>query len=581
MKDFLFYIKDEHELTRSDLKSNEQYLNGSDELKVYETKKYKFIHNINTKNGYFHYEDSSHYIYILGTPIYLGNQPKKYDKSYFCKMVLQGLLTNTKIDKILSGPFVVVWINKIKNEVHFITDIMSFIPIYSYKKNCMIVSSHLDTLQKRVKSLAVDPASFVDLLINRTVVYPYTIFRDVYQIQPATNVILFIEKKKTKKIPYWFPKEKEWYKNIKECKQDLKKIVVDKLKNVESTSDNNCVFLSAGEDSRVIISILDKTKLNKAVTFLEEKNLEHNISKDVVSKFNVNHEVIVRKKNHYIENMNEILELIGPQDEVVNAHSFYLDHIANLSSFDNVFGGLKSDTYCKGHSIPKKDSFLNRIFSFESADDNHDEMDSIMSYKKYFDFSVLSALKERYISHIDNVKTFRPKTFNEWYKIWPASMDHDMSNFSVNRRLFNSVEIFLSNDVVKWASKTPRKYRLNRKVFQKAFKPYLKSTKWIINPKGYLPYFSIIFNLPFRSIYKIKRRLLFFRKSEHQGPWPNWNEIVKGDTLLKLKSYVAKDCLHLENIINFDNLDEFLDKMTGYQKMMFYQLLYYFNKEEK
>lgn len=62
-------------------------------------------------------------------------------------------------------------------------------------------------------------------------------------------------------------------------------------------------------------------------------------------------------------------------------------------------------------------------------------------------------------------------------------------NIYVNRRLFRSYEPFLGNGVVRISSAVPVGWKLNRKLFNRAMRPFLKQSRFIVHGDGWFPYY--------------------------------------------------------------------------------------------
>src|SRR5699024_2128437 len=84
---------------------------------------------------------------------------------------------NMSWDKDLSGPFVILIINKKNSEIFCVTDLMSFIPVYSFKtKSEFMFSTHVDVLAKVSNQYDnVDEISEMDFILHGVVTFPYTI----------------------------------------------------------------------------------------------------------------------------------------------------------------------------------------------------------------------------------------------------------------------------------------------------------------------------------------------------------------------------------------------------------------------
>lgn len=147
------------------------------------------------------------------------------------------------------------------------------------------------------------------------------------------------------------------------------------------------------------------------------------------------------------------------------------------------------------------------------------------------DAKILSSIKLRQTQHFDFVKKIRPTTTNEWFVLYPASMRVAIPNYYSTRRLFKSYEPFLSHESVKIAASVPTLWKLNRRLFNRAMKPFLKPSKWVLHADGRLPYFGFITNMPLQFSIWFYRHLatrLGLIKG-NQGPWGDWGNVFSSE----------------------------------------------------
>lgn len=148
-----------------------------------------------------------------------------------------------------------------------------------------------------------------------------------------------------------------------------------------------------------------------------------------------------------------------------------------------------------------------------------------------FSCDLLENVAERQLRHLHRVAKFRHSTLAEWIKIWPISQDQEINNFNGHRRLFRNCEPFLSSDIVKLAASVPPEWKIGRRLFQRATKPLLRRSWFVPHAgEGHFPYFSGKPNIALRFFCTKYREI--YRKSHpskhyNQGPWPDWDAVVK------------------------------------------------------
>ena len=87
----------------------------------------------------------------------------------------------------------------------------------------------------------------------------------------------------------------------------------------------------------------------------------------------------------------------------------------------------------------------------------------------------------------------------------------------------------MCKEVVKVSAQSKQEWKLNRRLFQKAAKPLLKLTKWILHTDGRLPYFPWYINC-FIQLFVWTLRLIGRKIGlviGHQGPWAEWSATMK------------------------------------------------------
>src|SRR5699024_2154551 len=138
---------------------------------------------------------------------------------------------------------------------------------------------------------------------------------------------------------------------------------------------------------------------------------------------------------------------------------------------------------------------------------------------------------------------FRSESAEEWFELWPSSMNMNIPNLHANRRLFRSYEPFMSNEVVKISATIPQKWKLNRRIFHKMAKPLLEPTKWIQHGDGWYPYFSWPFKSIVYAFMRINRKVgkvVGFNKG-NQGPWGEWKTVTSDkEWHNSVKEYLAE-----------------------------------------
>jgi len=376
MSDFIF--SSEHK-SNGELKKHIQSIYHSDKLKVteYHGSWGSVAVSKNLYNGLQPLETKTHIFIVIGGPVlyFRDNYFLTRDDPVEGSASIFDRYKNNKIqwDEDLSGPFVILIIDKKNGKIQCVTDLMMFIPVYQYHQNeTLMLSTHVDVLAKASgQENNIDTVSVADFILNDVITYPYTTYQNIFQIHPA-SIHSFNPKDNDLKSAdihsYWFPIERNEYTSINQAAIDLRQGVQEFIQRVVENMDEVAHFLSAGEDSRVIAGLLPSKLKRHAFIFLDSMNKEGIIAKQVAEKYETDFHVEFRDENHYLHMLPEASELIGSGQQYVHAHSLKLDKKCKLDYYPAVFGGYSSDTLLKGYFAPKKTilnyfPFLPEIFN--------------------------------------------------------------------------------------------------------------------------------------------------------------------------------------------------------------------------
>ena len=536
-------------------------------------------------HGFLPFENDLHIFVVLGAPVlYFSNNDfltaadsNLATEKIYQRFVLENIM---QWENDISGPFTAILVNKKTSEITLITDLMSFIPVYSKidSKNVWF-STHVDALANACNEQKnIDKVSVVDFILTDVVTFPYTIYQNIRQISPGSVYNLY--KKDLKQNIYWQPKENFHFKNIKEAAIELRTGIQNYVNTVTKDMSNIAQFISAGEDSRALSGILPQNKNREAFVFLDSLNREGKIAKKIANAYDASFNAGYRNKIHYFEILSEASALVGAGHQYIHAHSLGFHKKFNFSEYPVVFGGYLSDSLLKGQYVPKIRGSSRFPFIPQWEVNRNSTNIKLEKSKKYIENIVVEEIKKRKKVHFSFVDSIRPNTKNEWIVLYPANMRTAIPNFFSTRRLFRSYEPFLSNESVKIAASVPTTWKLNRRLFNKAMKPFLKPSKWILHADGRLPYFSYIVNIPLQFLiwtYRQFAKRLGFIKG-NQGPWGEWPTVFSSqkwqeqlNTLTKKVKlgYITKDLHELMES----------NQLTSSQKVNLMQILYFLNKE--
>ncbi|MDW7747885.1 hypothetical protein [Halomonas sp.] len=492
-------------------------------------------------NGFQPLENERYICVVIGGPVlyfqdntFLG----KSDAHAGTRAILDHWTSgNADWSEDLSGPFVILVIDKQESRVECITDLMMFIPVYQFiDVGSLFLGTHIDALaQACEKQDAYDEASLVDFVLHHAVTYPYTAYSDIRQCQPA-SVQSWISSQGvgggnlSEPIPYWQPNEHNPYSTLKEAAEALREGVKGYIDRVTEPLEYIAQFISAGEDSRALAGMLPEQINRDAFIFLDSMNREGKVAKKVAAAYGANFKPDYRSELYYLKIMPEASTLVGAGHQYTHAHTLGFDKKNNLAHFRAVFGGYISDSLLKA-KYARKSKWTKR-FSFIPQFYIKGETRTQPISHFLFDDKLLEVITERRRQHYFRVHKMRPKSAHEWFELWPATMRIAIPNLYSNRRLFASYEVFMAKESVKVASSVPVSWKLNRRLFNAAFKSALEKSRHIFHADGRLPYYPWWVNSPIQFVIRLYRK--FFKKTgrntKNEGPWGDWHKIVSSSS---------------------------------------------------
>ncbi|MEA2120517.1 hypothetical protein [Halovibrio sp. HP20-50] len=486
----------------------------------------------------------------------------------------------------ISGPFVVLVIDKEKSRVECITDLMLFIPVYQFHdEKTLFWGTHVDALSNACgQKNNIDNVSCVDFVLHFTVTYPYTFYQTVSQCNPAsinrwikqseeTNDWL-LENSKT----YWVPIESNKYKNIHDAAKYLHDGVQGYIDRATCSLDRVAQFISAGEDSRTLAGMLPNKLDRDAYIFLDKMNREGVLAREVAAAYGLNFNLSYRSQTHYIDILPEASDLVGTGHQYIHAHTLKFDKKHKLANYKAVFGGYIADSLLKAQHA-KKPKWVKR-FSFLPEFAESGESRTIKVTNPFFSNDLLDKVTARRREHYARVNKIRPNSADEWFELWPATMRAGISNLYTNRRLFASHEVFMAKESVKASASVPVNWKLNRRLFNKAFRISLSKTKYVFHADGRLPYFPWWVNCqiqaPFWLYQKVLKQLGFDHRD--QGPWSNWKTLLASQRWSESVNIFTSRPIpkELRNAVESNALDKNDKTLPIQSKINLLQVCYYF-----
>lgn len=485
------------------------------------------------------YEDGHHLAVVAGSPVFLRRRPTD-DSVVGAASMLHRLLEGSSnwVDEI-SGPFSLLVVDKETGEVVVVTDLLGFVPTYySTDGGEVVLGTHVDATASCASRRDVDRVSVADFVLHGVVTYPYSLYLGLRQVSPGAKSTFHQDPLRIQVDAYWRPLEATPFESVGDAASELRSRFSSFIEASRRTYPRAAQFLSGGSDSRVLAGYLSSDDTH-AYTFVDGRNRESVVAQKIAKAYSLEHQVVERSPFHYLENLDPARLLVGSSTQFFHAHSLGLGIEKDLRTWDAVYGGWFSDSLLKSsnarqrrplHGLP---AIAPRLLRGETRSERVES--------PFFSPDVLEELTTRRLEHLMRVYEWRPQSAHEWFTLWPATMRGSLGNYSATRRMFTSIEPFVSNPVVTLSAQVPAEWKLSGELFLKAFKHYLLPSKWIRHVNGHFPYFSYNFNrvaaLPgwLHVSALLGAEKYGFKKRPH-GSWSNWYAILASAKWLDVTS---------------------------------------------
>lgn len=433
-------------------------------------------------------------------------------------------------DEDLVGHFAVLCIDKTRNRVEAVTDIISFVPLYSTslagRSEVILLGSHVDALALGSNRIyEIDEVSVADFLCYGTVTYPYTLYKHVTQLSPASTHWMS-GGQSVESTAYWEPSETAPPDQFAECAALLQEVIIANVTRICSGQDHVGLLLSGGEDSRVIATVAASLTRVSGLTLVDSLNREATLASKVASRIGIKWKPIIRGSTHYIDHMDSSILIAESHNRFTHAHvNGFVEH---LPARGRVLGGLAADAFCKGSHVAGLKPLGFQISVQRKVWQPHRGR-AIAQLPAH----IVTEMQERRTIRNGILRQYRPESWGEWHSLIPASMNTHMTNVLINRRLFVSYEPFVDGKIVRLSASIPQRWKINRRFFHAATKSLHRQTRSVPHSSGIYPYWGIAANAPllvrawFEPRFNSLRTRLGRSPRPNQGPWPIWSQVVQ------------------------------------------------------
>src|SRR5699024_5261227 len=122
----------------------------------------------------------------------------------------------------------------------------SFIPVFSYSDSeNLLLSTHVDRLASVTgQTNKIDLVSKVDFILHGVVTFPYTVYKNIFQVAPATEHYIKQNTSTWISRTYWQPRERNVYLAIDQAARDTRQGLQNYVERITNGMSQIAQFMS-------------------------------------------------------------------------------------------------------------------------------------------------------------------------------------------------------------------------------------------------------------------------------------------------------------------------------------------------
>ena len=394
------------------------------------------------------------------------------------------------LDELLNRVLPFGWVENLPDgSKRFITDHSGSISFYYAQANGRVYSGKTPLeVAQQLNSTEFDPISVADFLVNGTVCFPHTVFKNVFAIPPGS--VTEVSPHEVIVNQYFRPEEVNGYGDSAywggRLYEEVQKVLTVGLEG----KSNIKVLFSGGEDSRAITSLLPKDLSVELVTFADGYNREIRLAEHAARVLGRPLRFVKRPEGFYRKEIADRVRVIGGGFDIRHTHVWgpLVDSLANA---DAVVGGYAADTLFKsawmGNVSRNKISLAPERLLKETPSAPVGIKSEIGS--AWLNKELATAVNDQRLAHHARIQEFRPRTAGNWHTLWPLGTQRvTYAHYLAARRASPTlVEPFLGPQVYQVAAQMPDEMRVDRKAFRAAFGKAMGKAGWLPSSSGRIP----------------------------------------------------------------------------------------------
>lgn len=394
------------------------------------------------------------------------------------RLVLRDWLANPgRIAATLNGPFCVLIFDPRRRELQLLTDRMGAYPVYAAEGGELRLASHPDVLADYLaaegRAPELDHDTLAECLAMGTSVHPYTYYRTIRQLDPASHHVYSLSAPTgpARVSVYWRPRSPapSELPGEEALAEDLAAALRTAGRRRTPAATRTGLLLSGGADSRALLFALADPAAIETLTFCDAPNAEVAIARRIAQAAGASHQVLVREPEFYGHGARETVRITGGMWSIKDAHYEGFAEVLAARGFDALMTGCYADYMLKGLGYNRRERrFAGRRLPFEAlADYDPCFYQPCASIAPPWQRRVQARLERRFTAEARGRYANDPSAVED-LRIRPLSREADAMGRLYLWRTLPWDPVMTDNEIVEFYARMPPALKLNARVFRKA-----------------------------------------------------------------------------------------------------------------
>jgi asparagine synthetase B (glutamine-hydrolysing) len=487
----------------------------------------------------------------------------------------------------VGGPFAAVTVDKGTGTVRVVTDSLGVLPVFRAGRGsaCVFGTKLTPVAHLSPGGASVDEVAACEFVLHGKVAFPHTLYNGVERLAPGLDCTRD-PSGRWRERTYWRPLEENRYSGIDEAARDLSDRIVENVSRIVAGRPRIAAFLSGGEDSRTLLATLPPGLEVHCFTVADYLNREARTARRAASMSGHSWVLAQRSADHYIKNFDYACRVVGSETCLDQLHFLGLPQTLGLGTFEAVLSGTCADYLFKGYTVDMIERKIRGFKVWPSRETPVTERGVYPHFEHHM--AALSAIltaepadaiAQRNWRHIELVRTFRPRSVAEWRRIWPASQESGMCQLIQTTRCFRSYVPFIMNNIIDISCSVPVAWKLNRRLYHRAFHKLVGRLGWMQHADGWFPALGVWGNIaaavPMGG-FRLMERAVRKREAGGDYAWPVWLSLTRRPLFHGLVEEFRDEFTPLAGCFRQDEEALFAgDSLLPTQKLRLLQVLFY------